>query len=358
MLTRDELVDLYRSNRETSVLSLYLNAEEHDPAKRRAWRRNLDHLIDAVTSTVPDAEHEAFEKALAHIKSDLRQYDAFLPDAGWAGFATATGLLHAEQLPFIMPDLATWETGLHVAPYVRALRRMTPVITILVDSRQAKRYAWRNGTMVELPGVSADTFFGDLSDVNMSKRAAVHSGVRGETDTDAARRFEEVGSERLLKYLTDAVISDAGHDGIVVVGGTNEMSAALLQRLRRTLDGRIVEEPSISFWMSVPELKRATQSAAATVWARRQEQLLDQVINTAAAGGRACVGNGPTQRALMERRVDVLLVSKRFGEQDPIYADNLVGTAFEQDADVEELSGVAAERLDSAAQGVAARLRF
>jgi len=358
MLTREELVELYRRNRETRVLSLYLNAEEHDPAKRRAWRRNLDHLIDSVTSTVPASEREAFEKALTHIKTDLRQYDAFLPGVGWVGFATAAVLLHSEQLPVVMPDLARWETGLHVAPYVRALGRMTPVVTVLIDSRQAKRYSYLNGSMEELPGVSADTFFGDLSDVNMSKRAAVHSGVRGETDTDAARRFEEVGSERLLKYLTDTVTGDAGRDGIVVIGGTNEMTAALLQRLRRSLDGRIVDEPSMSFYMSVPELKRATESAAASVWARRQELLLDQVINTAAAGGRACVGNAPTQRALMERRVDVLLVSKRFGEQDPAFADTLVGSAFEQDAHVEELTGVAADRLDATAQGVAARLRF
>jgi Bacterial archaeo-eukaryotic release factor family 10 len=358
MLAREGLISLYRDHRDQKVLSIYLDAEEHDPAKRRAWRRTLDHITDAAAAEVPPDERDAFDRSLAHLRTELRRYDAFLPDAGWAGFATPSRLLYAETLPVEMPDLARWEQGLRVAPYVRALRETTPVVTVLVDSRQAKMFRQRNGSFEELDPVHADTFFGDLSDVNMSKRATTRTGVRGETETDAAQRFEEVGAARLLKHLSESVAEMAGPDGIIVVGGTSEMTAALLQRLPKSLQRRTTEHPSISFWTSTADLRRAASEAASHVIASRQKDLLDQVVENAGAGNRACLGRETTDRALTERRVEVLLLSRKLADADPEYADRCVGAAFEQDADVEELVGTVADRLDSAAHGIGARLRY
>jgi hypothetical protein len=360
MLTREEVIVLYRKHRHEKVLSVYLNAEEHDPAKRRAWRRSLDHVLADVQRQLQDdaVEREAFEKALGHVKKELRQYDAFLPDRGWAGFATPATLLYAETLPVVMPDLARWEDGLRVAPYVRALKQATPVITVLIDSRQARVFRYRQGEFEQIADVQADTFFGDLSDVNMSKRATTHTGVRGMTDTDAARRFEQVGAERLLKHLTELVREAATSDGTVVVGGTNEMSAALMQRLPRTMNGRLHEDASLSFYLSLPELKKATEAAASVVRAGLQERLVDQVIELTRAGSRGCLDRQATERALLERRVEVLLLSRRLSEEEPEYADRCVGTAFEQDAEVDEVKGDAAQRLDHEGGGIGARLRF
>jgi hypothetical protein len=360
MLTRDEVIQIYRQHRREKVLSIYLNAEEHDPAKRRAWRRSLDHVLAPVEQSLGNGgpARNGFDAALAHIKKELRRYDAFLPGRGFAGFATADALLYAETLPVMMPDLASWEDGLRVAPYVRALKQATPVITVLINSREAHLYRYRQDEFEEIARLHSDTFFGDLSDVNMSKRATTHSGVRGITDTDAARRFEEVGSERLLKSVVESVRELAEPTGTVVVGGTNEMTAALVQRLPRTMDGRVHEDASIAFYMSAADLKRATQSAASAVRARRQERVVDQVVELTNAGGRGCLGREATERALHERRVEVLLISRRLAEEETEYADHCVGAAFEQDADAEEVKGSAADRLDREGGGLGARLRF
>ena len=88
---------------------------------------------------------------------------------------------------------------------------------------------------------------------------------------------------------------------------------------------------------------------------------MDQVVELAGAGGRGSLGRKATDRALAERRVDVLLLSKKLGDSDPEYAErcvDTVDTAFEQDATVEELVGHGAEHLDQDGQGVCARLRF
>lgn len=357
MLNREELVALYRKHNHDRVLSLYLNAEEHDPAKRRAWRRALDKAIDDARARIqPDTGH-GFDAALAHLKLELKRHDAFLPDAGWAGFATPDRLIHAGTLPVVMPNLARWEDGLRVAPYVRALRRAEPVITVLADRRQARLFHQSNGQFVELPEIRADMFFGDLTDVNMSKRATTHSGVRGATDTDAAHRIEEVGTERLLKALVEQLRELANRGGSVVVGGTDEISAQLLNRLPRSLQVRAIEEPSISFHDSLSELKRASRKAAGAIAARHQSTLVNEVLDLARSGGRGCLGAERTAQSLREGRVEVLLLSRRFGETQPEFSDLYVGSAFEQGADVEELSDEAGERLDLEG-GIAARLRF
>jgi len=359
MLTREKLSSLYRKYCEQKVLSIYLDADEHDPAKRRAWRRTLDRVLDHARSMADQAgDRAAFDRAEARLKTDLRQYDAFLPDRGWAGFATADELLCAETLPVTMPDLACWEDGLRAAPYVRALRQTIPVITVLVDSRQARLYRYRHGDFGEVTSISADTFFGDLSDVNMSKRATTHSGVRGLTDTDAARRFEEVGTERLLKSLTETVRDEAGGYGTVLVGGPAEVTAQLVQRLRRQMDGRVIEDPSLDFHMSHAELRLAAEQAAAKATRSRQDSLLDQVVNLAASGGRGALGRQATLDALDERRVEMLLLSRQFTADHAELADMCVGAALEQDAEVEECGDEPGLRLDREGAGIGARLRF
>lgn len=359
MLTRNDLLELYKKHRNDRVLSIYLDADEHDPAKRRAWRRTLDHILEDARATAERAgEIEAFDKAEALLKKDLRQYDAFLPDRGWAGFATVDRLLYAETLPVPMPDLACWEDGLRAAPYVRALKQAVPVITVLVDSRQAKLYEYRQGTFNAVDAVRADTFFGDLSDTNQSKRATTHSGIRGITETDAAQRFEEVGMERLFKRLAETIPEQAGPDGTVLVGGPAEATAQLVQRLRKQMNGRVLEDSSLAFHMSAAELKKATEEAASKATLSRQDSLLGQVADLAASGGRGALGREATQQALQERRVEVLLLSRQFAYSQPEFADHCVGAALEQDADVEELGGDAAVRLDREGNGIAARLRF
>lgn len=359
MLTRNDLAALYRRHRSSRVLSLYLDADEHDPAKRRAWRRTLDRLLDdARDAAERNGETDAFERAESLLKKHLRQYDAFLPDRGWAGFATANELLYAETLPVPMPDQVSWEDGLRVAPYVRALKQAVPVITVLVDSRQARIFEYRDGSFAEIDSLQADTFFGDLSDTKMSKRAATHSGVRGITDADATQRYEEVGTDRLLKSLAASVPERAGADGTVVVGGPPEMMAQLVQRLRRQLDGRVVEDASLTFHMSAAELRRATEEAASRATLARQSDLILQVEDLAASGGRGALGREETRKALEERRVAVLLLSRQYGLDHPEFADHCVGAALDQDADVEDLGGEPGERLDRAGGGIGARLRF
>jgi len=361
MLTRDDLLALIREHRDSKVLSLYLNAEEHDPAKRRAWRKTKDHLVEGARARLGgDARsRDGFERACGHLDDVLGQHESFLPERGWVGFATSAGLIHAESLPVVMPNAARWADGPSVAAYARALPHDVPVITALVDHRQAKLYRWRPGSFEEVAALQADTAFGDLSDnVNMSKRGTTHTGVRGESDTDVANRLGQVAAERLLKNVVEKIAGHTGRDGRVVVGGPPETTAATLSHLPKGLRERAIEDPTIDFYTTAAELGRATEVAAAALRAQARGRLVEQVVDLAGAGGRACLGRQATERALAEQRVEVLLVNSKLAAADPEAMERYVLAAFEQSAAIEEVDGAAGERLESAGRGIGARLRF
>ncbi|MDX1566319.1 MAG: hypothetical protein R3223_00865 [Longimicrobiales bacterium] len=361
MLTREKLADLYGQLRDTKVLSIYLDGNGNDPAERKVWRKELDHEIEGARERLADAsaeEKEAFESAVSLLMAEIDDFNAFVPDKGWVGFATRDDVHYAESVPVPLPTLARWEDGLRVAPYVRGLKQDRMVAAVLLDSQRARIFEYRDGELVEPESLRADTFIGDLTDVNISKRAATHTGTRGETGTDAAQRALEVTSERMRKKLMEVVTELVGDKGLLIIGGTPEMVSAAASSVPRAMEGRVAERPSLHLEMTTAEVKEAVETAASELTQEIQSRLVDQVIDQALANGRGCLGRESTERALLERRVDTLLLARSFIDENQDFADHCVGTAFEQHAEVEEVSGEADDRLMEEGSGIGARLRY
>jgi hypothetical protein len=362
MLTHETLVQLYRDCSEEKVLSIYLDGSATDPAQRSVWRRRLDqHIAEAGQGLLNHSAEEraGFEAAVERLKAELDWFDAFLPGKGWVGFATPDRVLYSEAVPTHMPDLVRWERGIRVAPYVRGLKQMRPVLVVLADQRKARVFEYREGAMTELPGVLADTDIGDLTDVGTGKRGGTHSGVRGQTGTDAAQRYLGTGSDRMLKrlweQLEERIIET---DGLLVVGGTPETVRNLAQHASAWMAKRVLERPSLHVDMSLAEVLTAAEASATVLTQRGQAELVTEVLDLARSGGRGCLGIEATEKALREGRVDTLLLTRSFIREFPDFADHCVGTAFDQQADVEELSGAPAARWGRHAGGIGARLRF
>ena len=360
MLNRDQLIELYRNHRESNVLSVYVDGDGHDPAQRRTWALELEKELSRerarVETELPD-QVDAFDRAKALVEDRLGRYGAFLPAKGWAGFATQDGLAYAEELPVPMPHLVRWERGLRAAPYVRALKQDRMVVAVLVDSRKARVFTYRNGELHERADLLADADIGDYRESSMSKRASMHTGTHGETGTDAAQRALEKSASELQARLVEVVRDLAGNDGFVVLGGIAEREAAVASQLDHMSD-RVTVVPSMHLGMTEAEVRAAVEEAASELSRVRQAELLDAVMDLARSGGKGALGREATEDALRGGRVDTLLLTRGFRERHPDLADHFVGTAFEQGAAVEELSNQSAERLDDEAEGVGARLRY
>ncbi|HZD03960.1 MAG TPA: hypothetical protein VE173_03555, partial [Longimicrobiales bacterium] len=261
MLTHDKLVELYRELVDELVLSVYLDADQHDPAERAKWRKQLDGLIVACRREVEERgdreEVDSFDEAWSHLAERLGAFEAFIPEKGWVGFATADQIWYAEQVPVPMPDLVRWERGIRVAPYVRGLGHQRPVVVVLADSQRARVFEYRDGGAEEFQDLRADTFLGDLSDVGVHKRSAYRTGMRGETATDQAQRILEVSTERMLKELIQLLSRRAGDRGFLVLGGTPETVKRMADAVPKKLRDRILERPSLHLDMSLHEVREA-----------------------------------------------------------------------------------------------------
>lgn len=358
MLTQTELVELYRSLEGKQVLSVYLDADQHDPADRGAWRTALEGEVNRVSRGL-NGDDEAFRKAWSHIERELRDAETgFLPGRGLVAFATADDLAYVEQLPISTRTLVRWEEGLRAAPYIRALKQQRPITIALVDRVHARLFTYQDAEIREEEETRADTELGDLTDVGMQKQSGRNTGVRGETSTDQAQRVLEESTDRLFKRLVDVLDQKVADDGLLIVGGTPEATRILGQLLPKRLRDRTTERPSLHLRMSPNELKDAVREIASDFTAARQSEIVEEVLDAARAGGNGTFGPEHTERALREMRVDTLLLSRDFVWDQPDYADRCVGTAFSQGADVLEVGGTAGSRLQSEAGGIAARLRY
>ena len=360
MLTRAELEGLYKDLRQAKVLSVYVDGSQSDPADRRIWRTVLDGALveerRRVEAESPD-DLPAFDAARALVDRGLAEHKAFLQDTAWVGFATADELRYGDGVAVPMPDLVRWEPGIRVAPYVRALKQDRVVAAAVADSRRCRIFTYRDAAVEEKFDLVADQDFGDLADSVSSTRAGRFSGARGETGTQTAQRLRERSAARMQVEILDALEKLVGPDGFVLFGGPTEVVTALARKADRFRD-RFIEVPSMNMLMSTAEAKVVIEQAASELTRRHQETLLGAVIDQARSGGRGSLGIQATKEALRERRVDSLLVSRRLREREADLVDRFVGTAFEQGAVVEELSGVGGDRLDSEGEGMAARLRY
>lgn len=357
MLDAEQFTRLHRTYRDTQVLSVYLDIDQHDFAERARWRTSLGNLVSARRQEAADTD--AFNRALAHLEPALEpDRNEFKNGRGWAGFATADELIHAGTLPVPMPDLARWEKGLHVAPYVRTLKQDRPVVAAIVDSRRARVLMYRQGGLSEDEDLRADTFIGDLTDVNVAKRPAAHSGVRGKTGTDAAQRILEVERDRLLQRVAEEVTRQAGDHGFVVVGGIQRAAHALRDRLDAVDDTRVTTRPSLNFHMSEADIREVLESAASELSEARQARILERVVEQARSGGLGALGPEATEQALREGRVDTLVVSRGLRRERPDVAARLEGAAFDQGASVVEVARDPGRTLDEEGDGAGALLRY
>lgn len=357
MLAPEQLAELYKRHRKDTVLSIYLDADQHDFAERGKWRIALKTAVSEQRERASDAT--TFDRAFEHLSEPLGENDgSFLDGRGWVGFATPDGLLHSESLPVPMPNLVRWEAGLRVAPYARALKQARHVIAVVIDSRKARILRYRMGLLSQRDFLEADTFLGDLTDVHVSKVASNHSGIRGKTSTDAAQQFLDVERERLVVRVAEEVRKEVGNDGLLILGGGGRTVDVLTRELGDFASPRRRVVSSLNFDMSDAELTEVVEDAASEISTELSRDILDRLIGEARSGGDACLGDPETERALVEARVDTLLIADSFRRSDPDRADHFEGAAFEHGARVIEVSRDVAAKLQSEGGGVGALLRY
>lgn len=362
MLRQSELVALERSLRGTRTLSVYLNGESTDPARRHVWRATLDEEIVGLRASLreaPHAEREAFDRSVERLRGLLAPLTGPLGSPGYAAFVTDDEVVYAEALPLPMAPTLAWGNGIRIAPYVRALKQLRPAIVAVVDSRRARLYRYERATLDPVETIRGHAKVGPIArSRGGGGRAGFHQPTRGQTGADEADRVLREGTARLMRETADRIAKLAGEDGWVIVGGTKKAAHALQRALPETLAPRALISTSLHLSASENDIARAAEEGARTL--RRDADLaaVAQVIERRTGDQRGVVGLEPTLRALRERAVGELYFTPAVLASHPADAEEAVEEALDQGALVEEVSGEAATRLDAAGDGIGATLRF
>lgn len=355
MLTTQELAALRAEYADVELLSVYIDADANDPGERTSWRRRLTAALDDL-----ERDHGApgVARARALLEAELAAYTGFLPGRGWSAFITPEQVLRCEQLPARMPDLVRWRRGPLLGPYLRALKQLRPIVLALVDGRRGRVFRYVEGKATEDVDLRADAFIDDLTDRNMSKRAATTTGTRGETGTDAADRMLAHAAEQMHAQVAATLLNVAGSEGLVVLGGPTAAVGAMERLLAPKLGDRLLVNSSLQFTAGLPEVGAAMKEAASTLSMRLQAAEARAMLDAAHTGGRGAMGAEACTKAAETGQIDTLLLTPTFARAREDDAEVLIGEVLAHGGSAEIASSLAADLLDDDAQGVAASLRF
>lgn len=360
MLTREELTLLERDLRDDKVLSVYIDGRASDPAERRQWRQNMDKALRDAAATVPEGDGEekaAFAESVQYIEAALALITGAVGDLGWAGFATRSGLRHAESLPVPMPNLARWTTGPWISPYVRALKEERPVLVALVDAHNARLLRYAHGLIEPLEELHVRATGVPPGHMGDTPREGFHSGVRGETQRDKAQHERNVAVEALVDDVAEHLYTHGAAESWTLIGGAQTTASHLDGHVRDRLHEQVIHVPSLRVDASDAEIAAMARQAGSLLRNARDLGVINSVADTLAFSGHGAVGRMATTRALDELRVQRLYFTHRFLDALGAEAEHAVRAALRQGADVEEVSGEAADRLNDYG-GIAATLRY
>lgn len=359
-ITLPDVQALVRDLSTTKVLSVYLETRVTDPAMRDAWRPTLSNALRDVEASVVEEERSEFAQARVALEEEMPKLGGVWGAEGWVAFVTAEGVRLSVDVPTHCPTIAAWREGPVVAPCMRVLKELRPVIIALVERGAARiyRYAW--GALEELPDMTL------AADEHPAPGVAPGPGRRGQsvpaprsaTGTERAQRREEAAFESLASELAARLAELAGEDMWILVGGSREWARVAGDALPERLAGRVLVSETLNHDASPAEITDEARRAATALRASHGQALLDSLLHDAGAPGLSASGVPAVQRALHRHAVDLLLVSPVFMHGEAEVAEDAVRATLLQGGDVEVLSGDAAERLDETADGVIAKLRF
>jgi peptide chain release factor subunit 1 len=272
---------------------------------------------------------------------------------------------------------ARWAETPYLRPLVELLDEYERYGVVLVDKAHARLFTVFMGEIEE---------HHELLDPMFVRRVKT-------TGTDhilSENRFQDHAAMHVHLHLKDVaerlekLVDKYGFDRLLLAGPV-EATGELLQLLSRRLRSRVVERVSLP----IKSGAREVLDEALRVERQLERKIEEQIVEDLIAGGDGhhpfTLGLDPTVRALCERRIWRLIYAAGFnprggqcakcgmlftksagacdycgGRINPIdeLLERIIERAMDQDAKIEDVNGDAAKRLQQAAGGIGAFLRF
>ena len=310
MISEDRVRALAAHRGSCVVTSCYLDVDGRRHPRHVDYETQLDHLL-----------REAREKAAAFgpeavrsVAADLERISAWVRAGfdrshvrGLAFFAcSADGFFDVVESPLAMSNEIVVNHTPHVRPLESILQAYERFAVLLVDKQRARLFRFEVGQLTEHTEV--------FDAVPRGGDQAGHPG-QGSRAAHVQRHSDEV-AHRHLKHAAEVTFAELQQRPVehVILGGPNAVVVELEGLLHPWIKERVADRLAISTTAGPDEVRQAALTVEAAV-ARRSEAALVDRLRNAVGAGRAVAGLEATLAALVERRVDLLLVSDGYATE-------------------------------------------
>ena len=285
---------------DTPVVSLYLDVDGRRFVRPKDYEVHLDHLLKEAAEHVNGHRPAALdlERIEAHVKGGLDRSHT----RGLAIFScTAKDLWQVFELPVPVRN----QLVVNATPHVRQLEAVVDEYerfgVLLADKQRARMFVFELGTLVD-----RSELFDQLPR---------HEDDQGDWDKDHVRDHSAAAAHKHLKRSADVAfqVFQAQPFDHLILGAPEEIAHELERALHPYLRDRIAARLPVPVNATDAQIRDAALHVEEHV-ERTKKGVLVQRLREAAAqpGGLGVTGLEATINALVERRVDTLVVSEGY----------------------------------------------
>ena len=278
------------------VVSVYLDVDGRRFVRPRDYELHLEALL-----------RRAGEQANGHgaVTDDLRRIEAHVKGGvdrhrirGLALFSCApAGLWSVLELPVAVRNQVVVNSTPHIRQLEGVLDNNERFGVLLADRQRARMFVFELGELVDKS---------ELFDV-----LPRHEDDRGDWDKDHVRDHTAVAALHHLKRAADvafSVFQDQDFDHLIV-GAPDEIANELERVLHSYLKQRIAARINVPVNASDTVICQAALQVEAQVERAREARVVARLRDAVGAGNGGVAGLAPVLAALVERRVDTLVLS-------------------------------------------------
>jgi peptide chain release factor subunit 1 len=277
------------------VLSVYLDLRPDRHLKHAYHTVFKDLLKEARGRVADESERETLQSEGQRVQSWLNEQE--LMGKGLAVFSCSSGKLwQAQWLPVRIEDHLAFEPKPDVAPLLEILDDYQRYAVAAVDKRHARLFT---------------VFMGEIEE-NMKFQDFVfsHHDQGGWSQANYQRHHEAHvfrHLKRVAAYLTD--LYRRREFDRLIVAGPEEVTSELRRILPRNLAQQLAATIAADTSAGEAEILQRTLDVERQIERQYEERLLDDLFETAGAGGRAVLRLAPTLEALWLGEVQTLIVA-------------------------------------------------
>ena len=304
MISEDRIRALACHRGSSVITSCYLDVDGRSHPRHAEYEAQLDHLIRSGRAKAAGFGAEAARSVAA----DLDRIAAWVKGGfdrshvrGLAFFAcSADDFFEVVESPLPVHNAVAVNHTPHVRPLESILQAYERFAVVLVDRQRARLFRFELGELTEHTEV-----------FDAVPRGGDQAGHPGQGSRSAhVERHSEEAAHRHLKHAADVTFTELQAHTVdhVILGGPHEVVAEFEGHLHPWIAQRVADRLVISAAAGPDEVRHAALGVEAAV-TRRDEAVLVERLRDAVGTGVGVAGLAATLAALVERRVDLLLIS-------------------------------------------------